>query len=166
MTDNLHDLSTLQIRLEFPAMNRREVIKLAGAALCAGCGGGGESTPDAFEGTGTTMCGADLCVDLTHPANAVLANVDGARSFTAGDAKMIAIRTVATPPTFVVLSRICTHQGCNVGWNASAQALVCPCHGSRFAIDGSVTREPATRSLSKFTSTFDEATQTLTIKLA
>lgn len=148
-------------------MNRRDVLKVIGGAALCGCGGGGEGepSPDALDGNGTMMCGPDLCVDLTHPSNAQLANVDGARPVNAGSERLIVIRTAATPPAFAVLTRVCTHQGCIVGWNASAKELVCPCHGSRFAADGSVTREPATRALTRYSSTFDEATQTLTIRL-
>jgi len=39
------------------------------------------------------------------------------------------------------ISLICTHLGCIV--KASAEGFECPCHGSRFALSGSVTRGPA-----------------------
>lgn len=150
-------------------MNRREVVRLGvigiGAAICSNCGSDGATTPDAVEGTGTTMCGADLCLDLTHAANAALSHVDGARAINAGAAKLIVVRTVVAPAAFVVLTRVCTHNGCGVGWDPAVQEFKCPCHGSRFALDGTVTREPASSPLSKFDSMFDEATQTLTIKL-
>ena len=122
--------------------------------------------PDAFDGGGIAMCGSDICLDLAHPANAGLANVDGIRVLAAPSDKLIVIRTAATPPAFVVLSRVCTHSACIVIWDSLVHELKCPCHGSRFDIDGRVTRDPATRSLRKYGSTFDQATQTLTIKLA
>ncbi|HSB10116.1 MAG TPA: Rieske 2Fe-2S domain-containing protein [Blastocatellia bacterium] len=43
------------------------------------------------------------------------------------------------------ISTTCTHLGCVV--KASAGAFECPCHGSRFAADGSVTKGPAPRAL-------------------
>jgi cytochrome b6-f complex iron-sulfur subunit len=41
------------------------------------------------------------------------------------------------------ISAKCTHLGCTVDWQADEQAFVCPCHGSRFAPSGQVTRGPA-----------------------
>ncbi len=43
------------------------------------------------------------------------------------------------------VSLVCTHLGCIV--KASAEGFECPCHGSRFAADGSVTKGPAPRAL-------------------
>lgn len=44
------------------------------------------------------------------------------------------------------ISIICTHLGCIV--KPSAQGFECPCHGSLYAPDGSVTKGPAPRALS------------------
>jgi nucleotide-binding universal stress UspA family protein/nitrite reductase/ring-hydroxylating ferredoxin subunit len=46
-----------------------------------------------------------------------------------------------------MLSPRCTHMGCTVGWNDTEQTWDCPCHGSRYAIDGTVIQGPAERSL-------------------
>jgi Rieske Fe-S protein len=43
------------------------------------------------------------------------------------------------------ISRVCTHLGCIV--NAQPDGFHCPCHGSRFALDGSVIKGPAPRAL-------------------
>jgi thiosulfate dehydrogenase [quinone] large subunit len=32
----------------------------------------------------------------------------------------------------VAYSRICTHMGCEVGWDQQAKLLVCPCHGAEY----------------------------------
>jgi len=110
------------------------------------------------------MCGANMCLDLNHPANAMLKNVDGARAINVPGDKIIIVRMANN--VFAVLTRVCTHQGCNVTYNAPAMELRCPCHGSRFALSGDVTLGPAVGNLKRYANTFDEPTQTLTIVLA
>ena len=46
-----------------------------------------------------------------------------------------------------VLSARCTHLGCFVTWNTAERSWDCPCHGSRFDVDGQVIQGPAVRDL-------------------
>jgi glycine/D-amino acid oxidase-like deaminating enzyme/nitrite reductase/ring-hydroxylating ferredoxin subunit len=47
------------------------------------------------------------------------------------------------------VSATCTHLGCIVHFNEAERAWECPCHGSRFAVDGSVIQGPANRPLER-----------------
>jgi Rieske Fe-S protein len=45
----------------------------------------------------------------------------------------------------------CSHLGCSIALNPSANTFDCPCHGSRFHLDGTVLRGPAADPLSDLT---------------
>jgi nitrite reductase/ring-hydroxylating ferredoxin subunit len=53
------------------------------------------------------------------------------------------------------ISIVCTHLGCIV--RPTGSGFECPCHGSRFASDGSVLRGPAPRALSWLSVSVDGA---------
>lgn len=48
-----------------------------------------------------------------------------------------------------VISAVCTHMKCIVNWNNAENTWDCPCHGSRFSIEGKVIEGPAYEDLSK-----------------
>lgn len=58
----------------------------------------------------------------------------------------------------VVLFGVCTHLGCLPKWSETNHRFECPCHGSKYQIDGHYIEGPAPRSLDRFftTLTFED----------
>jgi len=82
----------------------------------------------------------DLTIDLNDPQYSALTS-------TGGSVIVQGIIVVNTGAEYVALSSICTHQGCQVTYDSSANNLPCPCHGSLFSISGNVLNGPASQSL-------------------
>jgi Rieske Fe-S protein len=93
--------------------------------------------------------------DLDREGGAVIARAPGL------DPPVLLARTPGGG--FAALSAVCTHQGCPVGFEPFE--VVCPCHLSRFALDGEVTHPPARQGLATYGTSFDAATGELTIDL-
>ena len=89
--------------------------------------------------------GETIEIDLDNPAFAAL-KTNGGFIITSG----IIIANLGDE-TFVALSSTCTHQGCDISYNAGSKIFPCPCHGSVFDKDGSVITGPASSALKKYT---------------
>lgn len=46
--------------------------------------------------------------------------------------------------------KVCTHLGCIYAWNDANERFECPCHGSKYRLDGRRIESPAPRSLDRF----------------
>ena len=64
-----------------------------------------------------------------------------------GGERLAVYRDVAG--AYHAVSAICTHLGCQVGFNPAEKSWDCPCHGSRFALDGTVLDGPAITPLAQ-----------------
>ena len=71
-------------------------------------------------------------------------------------------RTGTAPDTFACYSLSCTHEGCAVDI-VNGQRFDCPCHGSRFDSNGQVLQGPAQQPLRTVSTSYDPATDLLTI---
>lgn len=130
-------------------ISRRAVLAGAGLAACAGIAGCGKSsTPGASSATsstpGATTPGAATTSAPSGPAVTVakLADVPvGGGTLVTVDGKDLIV-TQPKAGEVAVFRNACTHQGSKVA--VSGDKLVCPLHGSTFALDGSVLKAPAT----------------------
>ena len=78
-------------------------------------------------------------VDDVEPGTGAVVRIRG---------RQCAIYRDATGDVHAVSAR-CTHLGCIVHFNDAETAWECPCHGSRFAVDGAVLQGPANRPLQR-----------------
>jgi nitrite reductase/ring-hydroxylating ferredoxin subunit len=131
-----------------PGIDRRTMLRGvavtgalgASASLLSACGGGESGSAGGASGGGGSATG------------------DAAASKSLGSTSQIPVggglvfkeqEIVVTQPSkgeFKAFSAICTHQGCPVG-DVSGGTINCPCHGSKFNLDGTVANGPATAPL-------------------
>ncbi|MEU8894253.1 Rieske (2Fe-2S) protein [Nocardia sp. NPDC048505] len=126
--------------MTLPDLNRRTVVAGAGALAAAATL------------TACSTYGKDDSPAPTEPAPPGPAGPASGLAKTAdipvGGGKIVG-NTVLTQPTagqFVGLDTTCTHAGCKVTEIAGG-TIICPCHGSKFGLDGAVAAGPATRPL-------------------
>ena len=50
----------------------------------------------------------------------------------------------------LAIYKVCTHLGCIYAWNAPNNRFECPCHGSKYRLDGRRIESPAPRTLDRF----------------
>jgi Rieske Fe-S protein len=62
-----------------------------------------------------------------------------------------------------VLAQNCSHLGCSINFNPDAKTFDCPCHGSRFHLDGTVRHGPAQNPLSHLTWKQGDSTTTIQV---
>ncbi|KUI45304.1 (2Fe-2S)-binding protein [Mycobacterium sp. IS-1590] len=123
-------------------MRRKQFLVGAGLGIATGalaaCSTYGEDSGAAEEPAATTTGGAGAPV-------AVLAKV---ADVPVGGGVIVdgTVLTQPTPGDFKGFSATCTHAGCTVR-DVAGGTINCPCHGSRFNLDGTVANGPAARPL-------------------
>ena len=60
----------------------------------------------------------------------------------------------------------CPHSGCEMAWVDGENSVVCPCHLSRFSVDGAVTHPPAVVDLDTYPVKLSPDGQTLVVDLS
>ena len=125
-------------------MNRRDLIQrvvVGGAVLVLAPSVLKSCTKDSTTNPGGNTKPTKIDLDLSLPANAALNSAGGS----------LIVQTILVINTdgvnYTALTSICTHKGCTVAFNSGAANIQCPCHGSVYAISGSVINGPAPRAL-------------------
>ena len=78
--------------------------------------------------------------------------------------KQLKVIVVSNGGTLAALNPKCTHKGCDVDWKGDRGELVCPCHGSKFGVDGGVIAGPAAAPLPVYK--FKQEGDLIKVKLA
>ena len=78
--------------------------------------------------------------ELTRAGGSVLLHAD-ASDFLGRRVSVLVANT--TSEGLRAYGAYCPHAGCEVAWVDGENSVVCPCHLSQFAVDGSVTHPPA-----------------------
>jgi Rieske Fe-S protein len=137
---------------EVTSNSRRRFFRQAAAATMAGAVAGFalKHTAQADETTPAHQ-------EVHLPLAGELANIGGSVIIdvqeNAQPRKVIVARVDAN--TLAACSAICTHKGCTVEYDGNAKEWSCPCHGSRFALDGKVTHGPAKLPLEQFSASLE-----------
>lgn len=142
----LVSLHTNKTELAEKKHNRRNFIKLAGAGIILG-------TAFLWEKLVRSQKQLSQIQSITIPFNLN-------QEFTFHRDVIVANKN----NNIVVYSSKCTHLGCTIG-HAENGELVCPCHGSKFDIEGNPLNGPAVRPLQKLAYQLDKNKQQITIEL-
>jgi cytochrome b6-f complex iron-sulfur subunit len=118
------------------------VLKALSAVALADCTHGGS--------TSGSVSAPNSTASLTFVQFPALASTGGGVVVDSPVGPLVVVRTGAS--TALAVSGTCTHAGCTVELGTSAP-IYCPCHGSEFALDGTVISSPARRSLAKYPAT-------------
>jgi Rieske Fe-S protein len=84
------------------------------------------------------------------PAGTAFVMADGAENNSRGDPTFAGYLT-RKDGQLRAFAITCPHLGCSYAFDDGKRHFVCPCHGSEFALDGSVIHGPATSPLSHLT---------------
>ena len=83
--------------------------------------------------------------ELQRPGGAVVAQPPG----------MNPVLVANMGNAFIALQAICPHEGCELAWVVEDRQAECPCHGSRFAADGTLLSPPARSDVTSFPADFE-----------
>jgi len=89
--------------------------------------------------------------DAPKNPNSAFIMADGGGDNAAGDLAFGGFAVKDEQGKVHVLAINCSHLGCSIALNETDKTFDCPCHGSRFHLDGTVRHGPASAPLSNLT---------------
>lgn len=123
-------------------------------AACGGGSGGDETASEGKDVTTDAPAEDKLDTSIREDGFQALAKVEevdaGAVVDKTNTTESVIMFRDPDSAALIALNPMCTHQGCTVDFDADAKELACPCHGSKFALDGAVTDGPAEKPLPVF----------------
>ncbi|HTO97257.1 MAG TPA: Rieske 2Fe-2S domain-containing protein [Myxococcales bacterium] len=129
------------------SLTRRSMLRTAALVpLAARLGCARRISPDR-EVSVAPLVDGDLTItlaqapELSSAGGAVVARIPGLSG---------GILVANTGTGYLALAATCPHEQCDVAWVAEDRQAECPCHGSRFAGDGTVLHPPATANLASY----------------
>jgi Rieske Fe-S protein len=141
------------MRLASFRLDRRKVLAATGftvfAAVVAACSSSDKKPADSTS-SGSTPTAAGTAGNTATTSAAAPKVITTTAEVPVGSGVILEQdEIVVTQPTagkFTGLSAICPHQGCTVNKIADG-TIDCPCHGSKFNLDGTVAHGPADKPL-------------------
>ena len=121
-------------------------VGLAAAALAACSSGGGD--PKESEASESETSESDAATGQSTATSSAPAALTKTADVPVGSG-VIVDKVVVTQPAagdFKGFSAVCTHAGCTLNEVVDG-TINCPCHGSKFSLDGAVVKGPAAKPL-------------------
>lgn len=147
-------------------LGRRTLLRCGAACAVAACGKFVDE-PVAVEAgapvKGLLSVPTARLPELARPGGSVLLHVN-ATDFLGRRVSVLVANT--TSEGLRAYGAYCPHAGCEVAWVDRENAVVCPCHLSRFAVDGAVTHPPAAADLDTYPAKLSPDGQTLIVDLS
>jgi len=146
-------------RRDFIRLGAAVGLGIAGSSVVAACGGGdgGESAQGGGEKTHKkkqqTAGGATTTSPTVSKGDPIVETAfipaGFAFSFNLAESEKPAILVHLQDESWAAYEAVCTHKGCEVGYQLESKRLGCPCHGSVFnpAQGGAVVQGPAQKPL-------------------
>ena len=139
-------------------VGRRMLIRNAALlAAATGCARRIDPPPDVNadqDALGQIRLAASTVPQLQSKGGAVAVHLRDAAS---GSPLGYGVLVVNLGPKLLAYDRDCPHAGCEMNYLPEDREIECPCHGSRFASDGTLVNPPATTNLNTWPVTVDAA---------